>query len=248
MNHAPDDFERLQREYLLLCRQYGTLQKRCTEQLDSQRAEIGQLQAELMKVRAAVVVRDTALAFAREDQERLQASVPGLPKRQALVRRVETMSGRIQELMRECLYWRWQARPQEIPELASGADERQPCMAAESNGSYATGNNSTAAAEFDAMAVTESLAAGSVDDLADLEASLVASLDAADLVICQTGCLSHGDYWRVQDHCKRTGKPCVVAAQPDSLRIVRIHSTPAISAQQECQPLVPDAFRDSTPV
>jgi hypothetical protein len=50
-----------------------------------------------------------------------------------------------------------------------------------------------------------------------------ASLREADLVICQTGCLSHGEYWRVQDHCQRTGKTCVLVEQPDALRIVRIH-------------------------
>ena len=52
---------------------------------------------------------------------------------------------------------------------------------------------------------------------------LEASLVAADLVICQTGCLSHGEYWRVQDHCKRTGKTCVLVEQPEAVRIVRIH-------------------------
>jgi len=57
------------------------------------------------------------------------------------------------------------------------------------------------------------------DDLQALDASLV----AADLVICQTGCLSHGAYWRVKDHCKRTGKTCVLVSQPEALRIVRIH-------------------------
>ncbi|WP_273029187.1 DUF2325 domain-containing protein [Massilia timonae] len=55
-----------------------------------------------------------------------------------------------------------------------------------------------------------------------LDASLEASLEAADLVICQTGCLSHGDYWRVQDHCKRSGKVCMLADQPDRVHIVRI--------------------------
>lgn len=34
-------------------------------------------------------------------------------------------------------------------------------------------------------------------------------LAAADLVICQTGCISHNAYWRVKEQCKRTGKPCV---------------------------------------
>jgi len=71
-----------------------------------------------------------------------------------------------------------------------------------------------------------------VRDLADhaaraddaLPHALEASLAAADLVICQTGCLSHGDYWRVQDHCKRSGKVCMLVDQPDRMHIVRIES------------------------
>ena len=37
--------------------------------------------------------------------------------------------------------------------------------------------------------------------------ALKASLVEEDLVICQTGCLSHGEYWRVQDHCNALAKP-----------------------------------------
>lgn len=42
-------------------------------------------------------------------------------------------------------------------------------------------------------------------------------------MICQTGCMSHGAYWRVQDHCRRTGKPCVMVGQEEAqpIRIVR---------------------------
>lgn len=35
------------------------------------------------------------------------------------------------------------------------------------------------------------------------------ALAAADIVICQAGCISHNAYWRVKDLCKRTGKPCM---------------------------------------
>ena len=35
------------------------------------------------------------------------------------------------------------------------------------------------------------------------------ALAAADLVICQAGCISHNAYWRVKEQCKRTGKPCI---------------------------------------
>ena len=43
----------------------------------------------------------------------------------------------------------------------------------------------------------------------DTQALLEASRTAADWVICQTGCLSHGAYWRDDGHCQRTGKNCV---------------------------------------
>ena len=50
---------------------------------------------------------------------------------------------------------------------------------------------------------------------------LEASLAAADLVICQTGCISHDAYWRVKDHCKRTGKRCVFVDNPSAASFAR---------------------------
>lgn len=44
-----------------------------------------------------------------------------------------------------------------------------------------------------------------------------AGLAEADLVICQAGCVSCGDWWRVKDYCSRTGKQCVLVEQPDAL-------------------------------
>ena len=53
----------------------------------------------------------------------------------------------------------------------------------------------------------------------DTQALLEASRVAADWVICQTGCLSHGAYWRVEDHCRRTGKTCVLVEQSAAAHI-----------------------------
>jgi hypothetical protein len=39
-------------------------------------------------------------------------------------------------------------------------------------------------------------------------------LAAADLVLCQSGCLNHNAYSRVKQHCKRSGKPCVYVDKP----------------------------------
>jgi hypothetical protein len=52
-------------------------------------------------------------------------------------------------------------------------------------------------------------------------ARLESSLAAADLVICQAGCISHGAYWRVKDHCKRTGKQCVFVDKPSAAGLLR---------------------------
>jgi hypothetical protein len=158
----------------------------------AQAREIERLNAQTMRLRAALVQRDTALAWEKEDRAELEQSIPGLPKRVRLAREVQMLQARIHDLMRD--------RPQ----------EKRP----------ATRSHQPRAAH--------------VEDPENLEASLA----AADLVICQAGCMSHGAYWRVQDHCKRTGKACVLVEQPDALRIVRIatdaedDSTTRITAAQ----------------
>jgi FtsZ-binding cell division protein ZapB len=59
---------------------------------------------------------------------------------------------------------------------------------------------------------------GGLEDSANL---LDASLSAADLVICQTGCIGHSAYWRVKEHCKRTGKQCVFTDNPSASGLAR---------------------------
>jgi Uncharacterized protein conserved in bacteria (DUF2325) len=58
---------------------------------------------------------------------------------------------------------------------------------------------------------------GVEDNVSVLEANLA----AADLVICQTGCISHNAYWRVKDFCKRTGKRCVFVENPSASSLER---------------------------
>jgi hypothetical protein len=173
MQAFAQDVQQLIDEHHTLLRQYARTQAQCTALLAGQAAEIESLHAQAMRQRAALIVRDTALAWARQDHAMLEASAPGLSRRAALTRKVENLMGRIQELMRERLH-------RQSPHIHDTA-------------AHATQD------------ITEE------------------SLVAADLVICQTGCLSHGDYWRVQDHCKRTGKACVLVESPNALRIMRIH-------------------------
>jgi hypothetical protein len=57
--------------------------------------------------------------------------------------------------------------------------------------------------------------------LEDGQNVLDASLAAADLVICQTGCISHNAYWKVKDFCKRSGTRCVFVDNPSSSSLAR---------------------------
>jgi hypothetical protein len=49
-------------------------------------------------------------------------------------------------------------------------------------------------------------------------------LQSADLVICQVGCISHNAYWRVKEHCKRHGKPCLFVETPSRSAMERVLS------------------------
>lgn len=44
-----------------------------------------------------------------------------------------------------------------------------------------------------------------------------AAQQEADLVICQTGCVSHGNYWREHEYCSRTARQCVLVDNPHAL-------------------------------
>lgn len=50
---------------------------------------------------------------------------------------------------------------------------------------------------------------------------LVTALVAADLILCQVGCVSHNAYWRVKEHCKRHNKPCVFVETPSRTALER---------------------------
>jgi hypothetical protein len=165
----------LSEEFLVLCRQLGEAQTRCSDALARQADELEQLRAEVVRLRAAVVVRDTRLAMAQDELQQLQAAQPGLKRRRDMARHIAALAERIASLSRECLRWRLQA----VAQVEQKAQAAVP----------------------EALAPSPSPA-------------LDSSLAAADLVICQTGCISHDEYWRVQDHCRRTGKPCILVDQP----------------------------------
>ncbi|MBB5368984.1 MULTISPECIES: DUF2325 domain-containing protein [unclassified Janthinobacterium] len=214
-------------EHRVLLDAYGRAQARCSAQLAQQAARIAQLEAQLMRTQAKVVMRDTQLALVREELAALGAAAPGLPTRVRLARRVEWLSERVQDLMRELLRLQWVPAPSALPQqqtslqpqlLAQLREKAVLCVGQDlgqaAGGVYVA---QQAIEQAGGRFLHHAGAGDGAEDAAALEASLV----AADLVICQTGCVSHDAYWRVHDHCKRTGKQCVLVDQPQAMHFVR---------------------------
>lgn len=221
-----NNFDNIAREHSVLLNEYGRVQSRCSElvarqvdQIEALRTESARKDAEIMRLRAELIARDTEVAFAREDLQRLEASIPGLPTRRSLVRRVETLTEHIQSLMRERLGWQWWGKPAKqessVAHPVIPADLRQKSVLC-----IGKDESSTSVAQMEVERAGGYFLHHDGMDSED-ENALEASLVAADLVICQTGCVSHNAYWRIQDHCKRTGKQCVLVNQPRAMHFVR---------------------------
>ena len=193
---------RLDREYSALLVQYGRVQQRCTEALTTQARRIATLEAELVRLRAARIIQDTTLAQQREVHEALIQAAPGLPRRAVLARLVDALLKCVRDLMAE----------QQGRHLRSKAIPTQAHQGTRENTApifWSQPAHSTALKPTGTQHILHLDGSG-----ADNDTALESSLAAADLVICQVACISHNTYWRVQDHCKRTGKTCVLVHPP----------------------------------
>jgi len=184
-------------ELAVLVSQYGKAQIRCSSVIAEQAALIDALQAEQVCLRAELVIRVTALQFEREDRMRLEAMAPGLPRRAVLARQIEYLMGRIEALLREQTRWRWGREPRREARPSSSPKVESP-----------TCDGGGGMVEGGAFAPQE-------------EASTGPAEQEAELLICRTGCISHGDYWRVQDQCRRTGKPCILIDEHQAIHAMR---------------------------
>jgi hypothetical protein len=186
-------------EHAVLLRAYARVQERCSRLLVEQAALVERLEAQIVRLRGALVARDSAIAIVREELAARASAGSALPKRlHALL-----APGRKRHL-----------KPSQPPPPADLREKAVLCVGHEEEAP------SSLARQLVEIAGGRYLHHDGGDDDADAPA-LEASLRAADLVICQTGCVSHGAYWRVQDHCRRTGKPCVLVGEPQPMMFVR---------------------------
>ena len=183
-------------EHAVLLRAYARVQERCSRLLVEQAALVERLEAQIVRLRGALVARDSAIAIVREELAVRAAIGSSLPKRlHALL-----APGR---------------RRHVIPAAQAPADLREKAVLCVGREEEAP----SLARQLVEIAGGRYLHHDGGDDADD--SALEAGLRAADLVICQTGCVSHGAYWRVQDHCRRTGKPCVLVGEPQPMLFVR---------------------------
>jgi hypothetical protein len=232
------DFSTLQAENAVLARELGRVQARSTRFMADKSHEIQQLTTELVQVRAENISKDHRLAFLSADLDALKATMPGLESSLRLQNKMTQMAARqteLEENLREVRQKLVQAEksldaanaalvqkadlalvdPPARRTIPIAVDLRQKTV-------LCVGGRSGNLASY--RDVIEKVGGrfehhdGGQEDNASV---LDASLSAADLVICQTGCISHNAYWKVKDFCKRTGKRCVFVENPSATSLAR---------------------------
>ena len=222
--------ELLSDENLILGRQLAQVQQRSTRLLQERAVQIEKQAAELLQQRAAILGRDTLIAGLREELQALEAAVPGLRHRQQQAEQIRLQQARLhelertllatrQELERECRRSVEQAAPDPVIEMA--IEDRPMPQLGEQAVLCVGGRQSVVPIYRQLIERTGGRFMHHDGGEEDASAKLDASLAAADLVICQTGCISHDAYWRVKDHCKRHGKQCVFVDKPSASSLQR---------------------------
>lgn len=219
----------LSAEHARLVRELARTQGRCQALLQEKSAQAERYQQQLMAARAALIAKDTDIHHLRAELALLQAQVPELETRQRLANRVAQMEEREAALRVQVAALKAARNaPPEAPAPAGDAPADMPAVPSEApvrlvnRSVLCVGGRSGSVPVY--RNVIERVGAQFAHHDGGLEDSagqLDASLAAADLVICQTGCISHHAYWRVKDHCKRTGKRCIFVDNPSVSSLVR---------------------------
>lgn len=188
--------------------------------------ETGALGQRVIELRAELAGKEAWGAGLTAQLDQLRQTLPDLRDRQALVRRANDAEARASALSDTAA-----ALGNELAGLKRllGQAEAalQQFIAPKENGTFSDVDRNTAVNIAGKCVLCVGGRAGAVDAYRQvieqrggrflhhdggLEESLHridGALAAADLVICQAGCISHNAYWRVKEQCKRSGKRCI---------------------------------------
>jgi len=235
-------FEALLDENEVLSRVLAAAQARNTTQAQEHALHSEAQQAQIVQLRAELIGKETTHASLKDEFVALEAQIPDLQSRAELTRQCEQHLQRIHQLERKLLQAQQEAERQQRRAEGLAADVHSLRLsarpqAAEKASKAAPGISAAQLQDRAVLCVGGRQASvpayrqlieeaggrflhhdgGEEESVAKLDATLA----AADLVICQTGCISHNAYWRVKDHCKRTGKQCVFVENPSTTSLVR---------------------------
>ena len=219
--------------------QHAALQERSTQALADKVACIERQAAELVRLRAELLSRDTVMAGLCEQFKALEDAVPGLKTRVEQAAQITAQHARIQALERQARHW--QQRAAELQQWREAQEQRLAQAVPFSALAEPAGEAEAEAVELlrDKSVLCVGGRSGNVPIYRrliertggrflhhdggeeDSPVQLDVNLAAADVVICQTGCISHDAYWRVKDHCKRHGKRCVFVEKPSAASLAR---------------------------
>lgn len=212
-------------------RDVARLQERCNALAQEKQLEAERQDGLLMAARTALIARDGEVQQLRAELARLQAAIPELETRERLAERVAQMELREQSLRAQLTELKAARQPGAVPapvpadDVAPERAEPTPApvpVRLENRAVLCVGGRSSSIPIYRNMVERVGAQFAHHDGgLEDSSSQLDASLAAADLVICQTGCISHSAYWRVKDHCKRHGKRCVFVDNPSVSSLAR---------------------------
>lgn len=230
-------FGELTKEHGILVRELGKVQERCTRVIAGKSAEIERLGTELTRERADRIAKDARIAGLTQEIARLQALLPDREQVSRLQKRLARLDARQAELEAQNARLRRElgkARrlqnaqddvapetPASTPRPDAGAETRAAMELRHKTVLCVGGRNGNVPSYREVIERAGAQFAHHDGGLEDNQNALDASLAAADLVVCQTGCISHNAYWRVKDFCKRTGKQCVFVENPSTSSLAR---------------------------
>ena len=214
-----------------LAQELAKSQQRAAALLAEKSADAEKHASQLMQLRAQVVGKDSLVDSLRTELEQLRESIPGLETRARLADRLQQMDERERAMRQQIADLRLElARAVEAPAPMPIQEEtrqvvehvmKMPLRLSE-RAVLCVGGRSGNVATYRELIEREGAQFSHHDGgLEDNANRLDASLAAADLVICQTGCISHSAYWRVKDYCKRNGKRCVFIDNPSISSLAR---------------------------
>lgn len=216
-----------------LTHELAKAQQRAAVLMADKAADAEKHAAQLMQLRAQLVGKDSLVDSLKIELAQLRDSIPGLETRARLAERLGQMEERERAMRNQINDLKLElaravdsapAAPAPLPETVRTVSEhviRMPLRLHDRAVLCVGGRNGNVASYRELIEREGAQFAHHDGGLEDSANRLEASLAAADLVICQTGCISHSAYWRVKDYCKRNGKRCVFIDNPSISSLAR---------------------------